>query len=144
MIDWPIISSAEYPKIRSAALFQLMTILWRSLLTMASSEESTMASYNRSGGMKLDFLLTNYSLIGSNRIPDASRPRNAIVTSIRHVILSVAQDVAGTLTSRMLAGQMREDREEQIRKDEGGIKKQSNQRPLRVKGQGSALSLGMA
>src|SRR4029453_12922101 len=67
MIDWPIISSAEYPKIRSAALFQLMTILRRFLLTMASSEESIMAPYNTSAGIELDFFLTVYSLIGSQR-----------------------------------------------------------------------------
>src|SRR3954468_11324980 len=57
-IDWPIISSAEYPKMRSAALFQLMTMLWRFLLMMASSEESTIASYKTSDGMNVDWLLT--------------------------------------------------------------------------------------
>jgi hypothetical protein len=34
-----------------------------------------MAWYNRSAGKELDFLLTNYSLTGSNCNSDASRPR---------------------------------------------------------------------
>jgi len=49
-IDWPIISSAVYPKIRCAPLFQLVTTPLRSLLTTASSEESTIAARSRSGG----------------------------------------------------------------------------------------------
>ena len=44
MIDWPIISSAVYPKIRAAAGFQLVTILFKSLETIASSAFSTMAA----------------------------------------------------------------------------------------------------
>jgi len=34
-----------------------MIVLWRSLLTIASSDESTIASYKRSAGMKVDFEL---------------------------------------------------------------------------------------
>ena len=44
MIDWPIISSAVNPKIRAAAGFQLVTILFRSLETIASSAFCTMAA----------------------------------------------------------------------------------------------------
>src|ERR1017187_113615 len=44
MIEVPIISSAEYPKIFAAPLFQVVTILFRSLLIMASSEDSTIAA----------------------------------------------------------------------------------------------------
>jgi hypothetical protein len=39
-------------------LFQLITMLWRFLLTMASSEESTIASYNRSAGIKVELFFT--------------------------------------------------------------------------------------
>ena len=39
-IDWPIISDASYPKIRSAAGFQDVTIPSRFLLMIASSEPS--------------------------------------------------------------------------------------------------------
>ncbi len=42
-IDLPIISSAVYPKIRSADRFQDRTIPFRSLLTIASSDDSTIA-----------------------------------------------------------------------------------------------------
>src|ERR1051326_2039429 len=44
VIDRPMISFAFQPNMRSAALFQLVTIPLRSLLTMASSEDSTMAA----------------------------------------------------------------------------------------------------
>jgi hypothetical protein len=37
-----------------------MTMLWRFLLTMASSEESTMAAYKRSAGINVDFGLTGF------------------------------------------------------------------------------------
>ena len=40
----PMASAAEYPKVRSAAPFQLLIIPCRSLETMASSEDSTMAA----------------------------------------------------------------------------------------------------
>jgi len=43
-IDWPIISSAVYPKRRDAAAFQLVTMPSRSLLTIISSEDSTIAA----------------------------------------------------------------------------------------------------
>ena len=42
-IGLPIISAAVYPKIRSAAGFQLRTMPLRSLLTIASSEDSMIA-----------------------------------------------------------------------------------------------------
>ena len=67
MIDSPIISSAEYPKVRSAPLFQLMTMLWRSLLTMASSEESTIAVKSSSVEIKAGLSVTCYALIGLER-----------------------------------------------------------------------------
>src|ERR1051326_7916443 len=57
MMDWPIISPAEYPKTRSAALFQLITMPLRFLLTMASSEESTIASCNSSAGINVGWVL---------------------------------------------------------------------------------------
>src|SRR5206468_6065749 len=44
MIDWPIISSAAYPKTRAAAGFQCVTILFRSLERIASSAFCTMAA----------------------------------------------------------------------------------------------------
>src|SRR5438270_8724750 len=44
VIGCPMISSALKPKIRSAALFQLLTIPFRSLLIIASSEDSTIAA----------------------------------------------------------------------------------------------------
>ena len=47
VIDLPIISSAVYPKTRSAAWFHEVTIPFRSLLMMASSEDSTMAASRR-------------------------------------------------------------------------------------------------
>jgi hypothetical protein len=43
-IEAPIISSALYPKIRSAAAFQLVTTPSRVLPTMASTEEDTIAA----------------------------------------------------------------------------------------------------
>jgi hypothetical protein len=43
-IDWPTASAGVYPKIRSAPRFQVRMIPFRSLLTMASSEEATMAA----------------------------------------------------------------------------------------------------
>src|SRR5215475_13495202 len=46
-MDVPIISFAVYPKRRSAPLFQLVTVPLRSLLTMASSELSTMDARRR-------------------------------------------------------------------------------------------------
>ena len=44
MIGWPIASAAEYPKRRSAPAFQLRIFPSKVLLTMASSEEATMAA----------------------------------------------------------------------------------------------------
>src|ERR1700759_3283045 len=43
-IDVPIISAAEWPNNRSAAGFQLVTVPFRSLLMMASSDDSTIAA----------------------------------------------------------------------------------------------------
>jgi len=43
VIDRPIASDAVYPNSRSALLFQLVMMLLRSLLMIASSEQSTMA-----------------------------------------------------------------------------------------------------
>ena len=42
--DWPTISAAGYPKIRSAAAFQLVTVPSSVLAMMASLEEETMAA----------------------------------------------------------------------------------------------------
>ena len=50
MMDIPTISSAEYPKIFSAPLFQLVIMPLRSLPIMASSENSTMAASRREAG----------------------------------------------------------------------------------------------
>src|SRR3569833_4327793 len=47
LIDCPIISRAPNPKRRSAALFQDVTIPCNVLLTMAASEEATMAARSR-------------------------------------------------------------------------------------------------
>jgi hypothetical protein len=47
MIDLPIISSAVYPKMRSAPKFQLVMILFKSLPMIASSDEATMAASRR-------------------------------------------------------------------------------------------------
>ena len=44
MMEVPTISSAVYPKIFSAPLFQVMMTLFRSLLMMASVEDSTIAA----------------------------------------------------------------------------------------------------
>src|ERR1043166_3863910 len=44
VIDWPTISSALYPKIRWAPLFQLWMMPSRFLLMMASSEFETIAA----------------------------------------------------------------------------------------------------
>ena len=44
VIGWPTISSAEYPKIRSALWFQLKTMPSRSLPMMASPDDSMMAA----------------------------------------------------------------------------------------------------
>ena len=44
MIDVPIISSAVYPKMRSAPEFQLVTIRFKSFPTIASSDEATRAA----------------------------------------------------------------------------------------------------
>ncbi len=44
VMDWPTISSAGYPKIRSAPSFQLVTMPHKSLPIMASSENSTIAA----------------------------------------------------------------------------------------------------
>ena len=46
-MDVPIISSAVYPNMRSAAWFHDRTIPFKSLLTMASSDDSTMAARRR-------------------------------------------------------------------------------------------------
>jgi hypothetical protein len=43
-IEEPTISFAEYPKIRSAAAFQVRMVPSSFLLTMASSEDSTIAA----------------------------------------------------------------------------------------------------
>jgi hypothetical protein len=40
-MDWPIASRAEYPNSLSAAWFQEVMTLFKSLLTMASAEEAT-------------------------------------------------------------------------------------------------------
>ena len=42
--DWPIISAAVYPKVRSAAAFQLVTVPSNPVLMMASSEKWTIAA----------------------------------------------------------------------------------------------------
>ena len=47
MIEVPIISSAVYPKMRSAPEFQLVMILFKSLPMIASSDEATMAASRR-------------------------------------------------------------------------------------------------
>ena len=51
--DLPMISSERYPKMRSAAAFQLVIIPFRSFETMASSDDSTMAANSRSGSIIL-------------------------------------------------------------------------------------------
>jgi hypothetical protein len=52
-----------------------MTTLWRFLLTMASSEESTIASYNRSAGIKVEFFFTESLPVRLYRNSEAGRPR---------------------------------------------------------------------
>ena len=44
MIDVPIISSAVYPKMRSAPAFQLVMILFKFFPMIASSDEATIAA----------------------------------------------------------------------------------------------------
>ena len=44
MIDVPIISSAVYPKMRSALEFQLVMILFKFFPMIASSDEATIAA----------------------------------------------------------------------------------------------------
>jgi hypothetical protein len=46
-MDCPIISEAVYPNIRSAALFQEVTMPLGSLLTIASSDDATIAPSRR-------------------------------------------------------------------------------------------------
>ncbi len=46
-MDWPIISAAVKPNIRSAAVFHEVTIPFRSLPTIASSLDSTIAAKSR-------------------------------------------------------------------------------------------------
>ena len=71
---FPIISAAVYPKMRSAPLFQLVTMPSKSLLTMASSEDSIMAARERN----------RYSL-----------SRSACSAALRSVISTIADSTIG-------------------------------------------------
>ena len=47
-IDWPIISSGEKPKTVSAAAFQLLTMPFKTLLTIGSYDDFTIAARSAS------------------------------------------------------------------------------------------------
>src|SRR3954462_13789092 len=65
-IGFTTISSAPHPKDRSAPLFQLVTIPFRSFVTMASSDESIMAdkkcsALSNPGGSLLEEVIVSYA-----------------------------------------------------------------------------------
>lgn len=83
-IDWPIISSGEKPKTVSAAAFQLLTMPFKTLLTIGSYDDFTIAARSASASFARCCSLMSRMMVDAPLIcPAPSRTGESVTETLR-------------------------------------------------------------